>query len=190
VVAGKFREDLFFRLNVIKIWVPSLRERKEDIIPLANFFLEKFNKQRKKNLDFSKKSLHKLAQYDFPGNVRELRNIIEDAFVFCDGGTINPDKLMIGKETQTSSEEDKNESQKDTEKVKTNISKSISLNKTNLLSLQEARKEFERTYLIDILQKSNWNLGEAAAVAGVSREWIGKKIKVFGIKKVNKSSLF
>ncbi|MEJ2543129.1 MAG: sigma-54 dependent transcriptional regulator [Calditrichaceae bacterium] len=98
VQKGAFREDLYFRLNVVQIEIPPLRSRTEDITILANFFLDRFNRERKKQIKFSDKALQLLESYKFPGNVRELRNIVENAFIFCDGHIIEPQNLALRSE--------------------------------------------------------------------------------------------
>lgn len=82
--SGQFREDLYYRLNIVPISIPPLRERKEDIIPLTINVLEKFNKQRKLKKRFLPETLDRLAGYDFPGNVRELINVVERMFILSD----------------------------------------------------------------------------------------------------------
>ena len=86
-----FREDLFYYLSVVPIALPPLRERKEDIVPLVNHFLVKYNKKREKNVTaISDEAIKVLTDYDWPGNVRELENVIERAVVLTRGGTIGP----------------------------------------------------------------------------------------------------
>jgi DNA-binding NtrC family response regulator len=171
VQRNHFRQDLFFRLNVIKITIPPLREHPEDIEPLALFFLDKFNKQRKKQLVLSKSALILLKKYIFPGNVRELRNIIEDAFVFCDGKTIHPSDLRFNLYRKFHSH------------------KNVHIpggkgNETLLISQQkQAVREFEKIYFTRLLNKTDWNLKETAFQAGITREWLSKKIRLLEIKK-------
>ena len=90
---GHFREDLYYRLNVVPISIPALRERKEDIPPLAINVLEKFNKQKKLKKRFRHETLDLLSKYDFPGNVRELVNIVERMIIMSDGDQIMIDDL-------------------------------------------------------------------------------------------------
>ena len=91
---GKFREDLYYRLNVMDIFIPPLRERREDIIPLTKHFLQHYaKKENKKISDFSKEALDTLLSYGFPGNVRELENIIERAVILEKASTIRPESL-------------------------------------------------------------------------------------------------
>jgi PAS domain S-box-containing protein len=90
---GRFREDLYYRLNVVPILIPSLRERKEDIIPLCLHFLDKFNKSHNKMKVLSQNTLDYLQHYEWPGNVRELQNIIERLIVITEEDTIEPEHL-------------------------------------------------------------------------------------------------
>jgi len=93
--AGTFREDLFYRLSVVPITLPPLRERKDDIPPLANYFLKRYNQKRKKNVRaVSAQAMKALVEYDWPGNVRELENAIERAVVLTENDTIEPSDLL------------------------------------------------------------------------------------------------
>ena len=169
VQKGQFREDLYFRLNVIQIEIPPLRTRPEDIRVLANFFLERFNRERKKHLTFSENALQKLESYDFPGNVRELRNIVENAFVFCEGQMIQPNNLTLHKQDDATEE-----------KELTKVS-DLQVPFTSDLSYHEALENFERDYFIKILDEVYWSKIEAAKKAGISREWLSKKIQRLGL---------
>ncbi|MCM3570594.1 sigma-54-dependent Fis family transcriptional regulator [Neobacillus mesonae] len=93
VKQGKFRQDLFYRLNVITIIIPPLRERKEDIVTLSHFYLNKFNEKYKTNKFFHPTTIHELVSFDWPGNVRELQNMIERLVITSEGKTILPDSL-------------------------------------------------------------------------------------------------
>ena len=96
VLKKNFREDLFYRLHIIPIHLPSLRERPEDIEILSQYFLEKLSKKTKKKVsEIAPKGMEILKNYSWPGNIRELENVIEQAFVFCDGETIMPTNLPI-----------------------------------------------------------------------------------------------
>jgi DNA-binding NtrC family response regulator len=91
-----FREDLFYRLSVFPITVPPLRDRREDVPALAEFFIERFSREmKKKPVKLSKEALDRLDKYHWPGNVRELENTIERAIILCDGRTITPEHLAI-----------------------------------------------------------------------------------------------
>jgi two-component system response regulator HydG len=108
VQAGMFREDLFYRLSVVPITLPPLRERRDDIPPLANYFLKKYNQKRKKNVHaISTKAMKALVEHDWPGNVRELENAIERAVVLTENDTIEPsDLLYYGLNASTMPESD------------------------------------------------------------------------------------
>jgi transcriptional regulator with PAS, ATPase and Fis domain len=95
VQAGTFRDDLFYRLSVVPITLPPLRERRSDIPPLANYFLKKYNQKRKKNVyAISTQAMRALVEHDWPGNVRELENAIERAVVLTENDTIEPSDLL------------------------------------------------------------------------------------------------
>ena len=171
VKKNKFREDLYYRLNVINIFTPPLRKHKEDITELTHFFIEKLNKDRNRNIKISKQALNILKDYSFRGNVRELQNIIEDAFVFCNGKTIEPGNLsLIQSKYDSDSTTDVNNSD--------GVSSAI-LNLPYYNSLQE----FEKVYFTKLLNQNLWNFTKAAEHAQISREWLSKKIKNIGLKK-------
>ena len=159
-------------LNVINIVVPPLRERQQDIPQIAQFFLEKFNRERNKRLKFSKKSLLMLESYDFPGNVRELRNIIEDAFVFTEGQYIQPEKLSFRKSVLQPEDIERD-------------NPLHLLHNIHKLTREEAQLRFEKEYYSRLLQAHFWNIHNAAKIAGHSREWLSKKLKRLGLKNVN-----
>ena len=95
VSKGKFREDLFYRLNVVPIFMPALRERREDIPLLVEYFLKKFNEENNKNISLSAEALRILADYNWPGNVRELENTMERLVVMSGKDNIKPSDLPI-----------------------------------------------------------------------------------------------
>ncbi len=93
---GEFREDLYYRLNVVKLWLPPLRERKDDLIPLANMLLQRNCAELgKPDLSFTKESINLIARYRWPGNIRELENAIERAVILCESDEIGPQLLAI-----------------------------------------------------------------------------------------------
>src|SRR6185295_15374289 len=94
---GRFRLDLYYRLNVIQIVVPPLRDHREDVLPLANYFVESYNRKFKRSIKgLSPESVRVLAGHDWPGNIRELRNAIERAMVLEEGLWIGPSSLGLG----------------------------------------------------------------------------------------------
>jgi len=156
---GKFREDLYYRLNVISIKIPPLRERKSDIIPLANHFLKLYSARMGKDV---KKISHEVRQillkYDWPGNVRELENVIERAIVLAQYDTIFPDDLPTGLQSN----------QPDI--IKIAIEKRWSL------------KELEKEYLSNVIKNHSGNLSKAVETLGIARNTLWRKMKKFGIK--------
>jgi transcriptional regulator with GAF, ATPase, and Fis domain len=167
---GLFREDLWFRLNVFPIEIPPLRQRREDIIPLAYFFIE--TKIRQLNIPFQPplpaEELNKLALYDWPGNVRELQNTIERALILSRGEPLhfpllNNEPGKVGSYTTSS------------------LSKSVS--DTAFPSLEEAT----RTYLIELLHRTGGKIagaGGAAEVSGLNPSTLRSKLKKLGIRKI------
>jgi two-component system response regulator GlrR len=142
VKQGRFREDLFYRVHVIHIRVPPLRERKEDIPLLAKHFLKKYTeKMKKETIGFSKGAFQKLMVYNWPGNVRELENSVESAVAMTDKKLISEDLLLPGKESGPSSQ----------------------------MAFKDAKTEFERQYLIRLMEITKGNVSNAAKLAGKYR---------------------
>lgn len=164
VTQGKFRQDLYFRLNVVPISIPPLRERKEDIPLLAQHFLNKFNIAFNKKIPgFSKKALDALCQYHWPGNIRELENLIERIIVLSKDN--NPIELKdIPFEILTSSGQGiKNEV----------FSKG---------GLTNAKEEFEKRLILNALESAGWNQSEAAKILKISRNYFLRRLKHFHIR--------
>lgn len=154
VKEGRFREDLYWRLNVINIHVPPLRERKEDIPLLADFFIKRFAVDMKKEPKrLSQEAIKLLMDYDWPGNVRELENVIERAMVIGKGDVIRPEDLPF---------------------------KSKELNRDNA---PKSLKMVERLHIERILKETNWNITKASRILEIDRQTLYNKIKKYGIKK-------
>ncbi|WP_028950275.1 sigma-54-dependent transcriptional regulator [Sulfurihydrogenibium subterraneum] len=153
----EFREDLFYRINVIHLKIPPLRERKEDIPLLVKRFIEKFSKINNKNIyDIDEEALEILMEYDWPGNVRQLENIIERAVVLCQGEIITSQHLPQRiKEKPLVSE--------------INLEKSLNL------------YEIEKNIILKVLQEENFNQTKAAQRLGISRKQLRTKMKNFGL---------
>ena len=157
---GTFRDDLFYRLNVVKIELPPLMKRREDIPLLVNHFIEKFNKQMSKNIQASSEEvMDRLMNYNYPGNVRELENIIEHSCVMCRGNLIGLEHLPP---------EIKCESVKET----------LSAANQVLTPLEESEKKL----LFRILEKNHWNKITTAKELGLHRSTLWRKIKKYGLK--------
>jgi two-component system NtrC family response regulator len=139
--AGRFREDLYYRLSVVNLSVPPLRERGEDIVLLANAFLRKQAQEQRRKVRFSSEALEALARYQWPGNIRELENTVQRAVIMAQGQFIEPRDLGIGAE-MTGEERP---------------------------SLREARSRAEREAVVDALIKTRGNISQAAKHLGVSR---------------------
>ena len=163
-----FREDLFFRLNVIPIFVPPLRERRTDIERLAQYFLVDFAQQyghRVKKLDEA--ALTVLRSHDWPGNVRELRNVLERLAIMVPGETIESDDLAFLPGGRHSDGDSSAEG--------------------TVLTLQKAREQFERGYIVEALVTQRGNISRTADVLGVERSNLYRKMRAFGIITPRKS---
>lgn len=163
---GNFREDLYYRLNVAAIYMPTLRARKEDVSILSNYFLSKYNEQLKKSIKgFSDKAMELLQSYSFPGNVRELENLVERAVMLTKGEVILPDVLM-----------------------ETSLSKSEEPGMLPITSpvFRESREyilnNFEKQFLIEQLSKFHGNVTAASKNSKMTRQYFQKLLKKYGIK--------
>jgi two-component system nitrogen regulation response regulator NtrX len=159
---GTFREDLYYRLNVVPIEVPSLRERKDDIPLLADHFLDDCaiqNRSRRKHID--PEALDLLAAYPWPGNVRELKNLIERLVILVPGERITPDDIPISYRTNDLS------------------ATAIETDFLSIDDFKEAKKAFEEVYLRDKLRENDGNVSQTARRIGVGRSYLHKKLKRF-----------
>ena len=101
IPAGGFREDLYYRLNVVSLHVPPLRERKEDLPDLISYFVKRFNRELKKNIvGMTPAAMEKILSYGWPGNVRQMENALKRAMVLCQGEWIHEDQLLLEKEME------------------------------------------------------------------------------------------
>ncbi len=157
VKAAKFRSDLFYRLNVFPLEVPSLRERKSDIPLLANFFLTKFSKKLGKQFqNISKNTMNALMSYEWPGNIRELQNVIERAVVLSHGTVIEIDESVLG------------------------------LNSRPEIQTQGTLEDVERNHILRVLEDTNWVVqgkGGAASVLGINPNTLRSRMQKLRIKK-------
>jgi DNA-binding NtrC family response regulator len=168
---GKFREDLYYRLCVVKITLPPLRERKPDIPALATAFCNRFSRAyRSAPLRISNDAVKLLLEYDWPGNVRQLRNFIERAVVLSEGEEITPDLLP-----------DEILSSPISNKSAPGESSDISVSHTD--DFKVAKKEFERKYIERTLDQAGGNVTRAAAALGMHRQSLQHKIKELGLSK-------
>lgn len=167
----KFRDDLYFRLSGIPIKVPPLRERKEDIPALANFFLKNFSEETKKAFtDFSPSALEALRSYWWPGNIRELENAIERAVVLGKPPVVNALDLRIGNAVELQ-----------TDSVAEGIAKEVSLSGESR-SLKDAVNNFKKIYVTKILQETNWNKTKAGKILDIQRTYVSRLISELSIE--------
>jgi len=153
IKAGKFREDLFYRLNVINIAIPHLRERKEDIPELARHFLEKYAKKLAKHITgLTPDALEMLAAYHWPGNVRELENVIERAVILCESDTLGAEDLSIPSPSVVAQ-----------------------------LGTNPSLEEMEKKYILQVLKEANNNQSKASQLLGIDRKTLYLKLKKYGI---------
>jgi len=165
VLANEFREDLYYRLNVVCISVPPLRERGDDVISLAEYFLKKYKREFQKKISgFSDEALFLLRSYRWPGNIRELKNSIERASLMTGGVLIGPEDLGL---------------QDKPNKEQPAI---VYSDKFDIPSGGVSLQEIEKSLVIKALEKSNWVQKDAAKLLGLSRRVIHYKIENYGIK--------
>jgi len=159
VSEGRFREDLYYRLNVVQIHMPALRERREDIALLVDYFLTMFKQERGfLELPISKGAMEKMLQYDWPGNVRELRNAIERAVVMGNGKEVLPEDLPIGGGKTTAP--------------------ALELG----LSLKEAEDRFKKEFISLNLKYHNGNRSKAAKTMGIQRTYLSRLISKYALQ--------
>jgi len=175
VEQGNFREDLFYRLNVVNIKIPPLRERKSDIPLFIDYFINQFNIiQQKKVAGVSPPALEILLNHSYPGNIRELRNIMEYVFIFCNEGQIKPkhlpEYLKIAVKGQRNTNKDE-EMETDTD-----TGEGIHIEDSSL-----QRFSGEKEFLLDALSQARWNKKKAAEILQVDRTTLWRKMKKFGI---------
>ena len=163
---GSFREDLYYRINVVPIIIPPLRERRDDIPLLIDHFVKKFNKENTKNVKgVSKEALDLMMNYDWPGNVRELENLIERVIALTSNEHIQANELPFSL---------------------INISKMNGLKEYILngkVSFLQAEEEFERGVILDALKRANYVQSHAAEMLGISRRILKYKMDKLGIGK-------
>lgn len=155
----KFREDLYYRLNVINIQVPPLRERQDDILPLAEYFLHTLNSTYNTSVTLPEAAYSSLKRYQWPGNVRELNNVIQSAYALTDGETLNLDNFRISRFPENYQYISSNDSQ----------------------SLAQMIEEFEKNILTNALMSDKLNLSAVAVRLGIPRSSLYNKLKRYGI---------
>lgn len=167
VAEGRFREDLYYRLNIIPINVPSLRDRVGDLPILIDHFINKFNKNKKQQLTgFSQDTLDVLAHYPWPGNIRELENLVERLSILKGGGEVGtydlPERYRINKQYNNKAEE--------------------IVIPENGIDFNSAVNSYENALIMKALEKTGWNRNQAAILLKLNRTTLVEKIKKKGLK--------
>jgi len=171
VEEGSFRDDLYYRLNVVNVHLPPLRARKEDIMPLARYFLERFNKKFGKDIrDFSDEAVGLLMAYDWPGNIRELENFLERAALFDTDGEVGADDLPD-----------------EAQRLEPPAGSNASLEKdVRTYGLKEAIRaetsKLEKEFVLKALEQTEGNVTRAARLLQISRKSLQIKMKELGIR--------
>ena len=156
IAAGRFREDLFYRLNVIPFFVPPLRDRREDIPILARYFMRIFNTEHGRGpKEFMPEALDSMMEYSWPGNVRELRNEVERLVIMVAESCIEPRDLSLPNGTSS----------------------------VPASNLHEARAQFEREFILSKLNENDWNITQTAKQLGLERSYLYRKMKMYGLEK-------
>ena len=151
------REDLFYRISAISVYLPPLRERREDIMPLANAFLKRFASQANRVIKgFNAAAIERLTGFDWPGNVRQLQNEVQRAVLLCEGDEVDASDLSISK-------------------VRTSGEESFDTNFTLLEGV-------ERNAIVQMLKETGGNKLETAKRLGIGRQTLYNKIKAYGIE--------
>jgi DNA-binding NtrC family response regulator len=164
LIEGKLREDFYYRINIIPLVIPPLRERKGDVPLLVRHFIEKVNARENKGVQgISPEALEMLVAYHWPGNVRELENVIDRAVTLLDRDTIAVEHLPLHIR----------------ELSKTGMIKNQIV--SGRMTFAEAEEQFEKTIILDVLEKTDYNQSRAAALLGISRRILKYKMDKFGI---------
>ena len=157
---GNFREDLYYRLNVVPIHSPALRERIEDLPLLVDYFLSRFYRENgKQTMSLSDAAMNNLRRRDWRGNVRELRNLMERVVILCPSQTI--DESDLSEETRRNSAGGDNSE----------------------TSLKDARQEFESRFILNCLKGNSWNITETAKQLGIERTHLHRKMRQYEIER-------
>lgn len=165
VEMGEFRHDLYYRLKVVPILLPPLRDRKDDVPLLVDHFIARFNKEMgRKVTQVEPEVMTILNAYDFPGNIRELENIVEHAMVFCTGDTLEAEHL-----------------QKEIQPARKSVINAVVENEDPIHAMEEA-------LILNVLTQTKWNYKKTAEKLKMSRTTLWRKIKTYGLAKPNNVS--
>jgi two-component system nitrogen regulation response regulator NtrX len=167
---GNFRDDLFYRLNVLPVVVPPLRERKEDIPLLVRHFLRMHAEEQGLRVkDIAPEALEAMQLYDWPGNIRELRNLIERLLIMVPGPLIDASQVALFLQSAPAT-------------VDAGSPSSASLSAKHYDSLRDARNAFEREYIARKLRENKWNVSRTADDLKIERSHLHRKIKMLKVE--------
>jgi len=171
IAKGNFREDLFYRLNVISIHLPSLRERKEDIPQLVNHFIKRFNEEMDRSIiGINQEAMDIILNYTWSGNVRELENAIERAVILAKQDSITVDDLPPVL-TKSLREEPKH------------LLTATDLKEAKESLPEEAKASLEKNFILQLLARHNWNVTRAVKASGISRSKFYRLLEKYQIKR-------
>lgn len=173
ISAGRFREDLFYRLRVVTLEVPALRARKEDLALIAETFLQQLGERHGRRVRIAPDAMDALLRYDWPGNVRELRNVLERAVVMSREETVErrelPEEIFAGGGT-----------------AKAAVGNGAAPEFLNEPDFREAKRKFEIEFFKRKLERHRWNVSKTAAEAGLHRQSLQDKLRELGIQRPGK----
>jgi two-component system, NtrC family, response regulator AtoC len=184
--AGTFREDLFYRLNVVSIALPALRERRSDIPPLVHYFISKFNTRLRKNVDgVETEALDRLCSYGWPGNIRELENVIERAVLFADGSRIRLEDLSeeVRLNGPTSGSTPSMPAVTESPRATPNAQAAVGDPADGLKEqVKAAMSRLEKQLIVRALEQTQGNVTHAARLLKISRKGLQLKMKELGLR--------
>jgi nitrogen regulation protein NR(I) len=182
ISSGKFREDLYYRLNVVSITIPPLRERKEDLPDLVSYFLKKFNRELKRGtVGITPAAMGKITSYGWPGNVRQLENVLKRAMVLCQGERILEDQLLFEKGWEKREAEEEF-GKKNVEDLLDVLFEELSNNHASSPD-SDMISSLERGLILRALQRTKGNQVQAAQLLGINRSTLRSKMERYHIKK-------
>jgi two-component system nitrogen regulation response regulator NtrX len=175
IQSGKFREDLYYRLNEVPILLPSLRERKEDIPLLIRHFLDRHKTQTNRVVEILPEALEKLISYDWPGNVRELAKVIHRALTTCQSQYLTPKHFdfLLSLNKNSKRVDGKSAYKEDPAIPTTSISGSY----------KERMNGYQKALLLSALEENGWNQTEAARRLGLSRAYFSRLVNALGLNR-------
>lgn len=184
IVKGEFREDLYYRLNVVSIKIPPLRERKEDIPTLVSYFLRRFNRELKKEIaGLTPGALEKILTYHWPGNVRQLENVVKRAMLFCQGDWVLEDHLLL--EGEEKKEGTPDHPTRNIEGLYDALFEALTERSSTRGGL-DLISAIEKEMILRALKKTKGNQVQAASLLGINRSTLRGKMERYHIKKETK----